>query len=146
MFLHANSDNLRKALELLQGFSSASRSKCSIDKSRLILLTEGADFYPSSWIGEVISKGHVVRHLGVPLGVGITHKQAFDWVKLKVSQKIQHWQWMLLPMEGRIKVINSIIIPYVQYALPLMKLSTTKWEEILSPIKSFLWKNMVWGE
>ena len=50
---------------------------------------------------------------------------------------------MLLPMEGIIKVINSILIPYVMYALPLMKLSTTNWKEILSPIKSFLWKTTV---
>ena len=49
-------------------------------------------------------------------------------------------------MEGRIKLINSILIPYVLYALPLMKLSTTNWKEILSPIKSFLWKNMVVGK
>ena len=84
-----------------------------------------------------------MRHLGVPLGVGITHKQAFDWVKLKGSQKIKQWQWTLLPMEGRIKVINSILTPYVLYSLPLMKLSTTNWKEILSPIKSFLWKTIV---
>ena len=79
----------------------------------------------------------------MPLGVGITHIQAFDWVRLKVSQKIEQWQWTLLPMEGRIKVINSILIPYVLYALPLMKLSTTNWKEILSPIKTFLWKTTV---
>ena len=46
-------------------------------------------------------------------------------------------------MEGKIKVINSILIPYIMYALPLMKLSTTNWKEILSPIKSFLWKTTV---
>ena len=46
-------------------------------------------------------------------------------------------------MEGRIKVINSILIPYVLYALSLMKLSTTNEKKILIPFKSFLWKTMV---
>ncbi len=59
LFLKANSDCLRKALQIVQLFATASGSKCNIEKSRLISLTEGESFDPSSWYGEVISKGTI---------------------------------------------------------------------------------------
>ena len=87
LFLKANFDILRKALQIIQLFATASGSKCNIEKSRLISLTEGDSFDPSSWSGEVISKGTIVRHLGVPIGVDVTDKQRLEWVMERIKKK-----------------------------------------------------------
>ena len=77
LFLQAEKANIRKALETVQNFATTSRSQCNIEKSRLISPTEAGIFdYYASWVGEVIKRGNIVRHLGIPLGVGTSQKKS----------------------------------------------------------------------
>ena len=69
LFLQADSTILRNALQIVQDFAVASGSMCNIEKSRLLSIVEDNSFDPSAWIGEIVPKGVVVRHLGAPIGI-----------------------------------------------------------------------------
>ena len=64
LFLKAEADNVRKALEIVQTFGVASGSECNIEKSRLISLLEDIKFDYAGWSGEVVKRGNIFRHLG----------------------------------------------------------------------------------
>ena len=68
LFLKANLQNMRRALEIVHLFAKASVSQCNIEKSRLISLTESDGFDYAGWTREVVSRGKIFRHLGAPLG------------------------------------------------------------------------------
>ena len=74
LFLKAKLDNLRKALQIVQLFAPTSWSKCNIEKSRMISLTESDGFDYAGRTREVVGKGTIFRHLGAPLGYYTTPK------------------------------------------------------------------------
>ena len=88
LFLKAEENNVRKALEIVQLFSIASGSQCNIEKSRLISLSEEDSFDTFGWTGDIVHRGNIVRHLGIPIEEGTTYKQAFDWIHDKIQKKI----------------------------------------------------------
>ena len=114
---------VRNALEVIQTFALALGSQCNIEKSRLISLTEGYSFDPSYWNGEIVHKGEVFRHLGTPLGIGISAKQQFNWIWEKISRKLKRWKYILLPFPSRVKIINTFMIPLISFNSPLLKMA-----------------------
>lgn len=123
LFLKAEQDILRKALQIVQLIVVASGSKCNIEKSNLISLAEDDSFHDDSWAGVTVPRGQIFRHLGDSLGVGTTFKQAFQWYLSKFKQKMQRWEFTLLPFHYRPRVINSFMISYFMFIYPLLKLS-----------------------
>ena len=103
LFLKAEQENIRKALEIVQLFAIALGSQCNIEKSRLISLMESDRFDYARWIGEVISRGMIFRHLKALLGCYITPKQAFNWVQERIQKKMNKWRYekYLLNQKGR---------------------------------------------
>ena len=83
LFLRAEGNNVRKALELVQLFATASGSQCNIEKSKLISLSEEDGFDFSGWTGDIINRGNLICHLAMPIGEGTTNKQSFDWKEFK---------------------------------------------------------------
>ena len=56
-------------------------------------------------------------------------------------------------MSGRIKVINSCLLPLIMFTSPFISMSKATWNAFLSPIRNFLWrknidkqKAMHWGK
>ncbi len=141
LFLQAEKENIRRALEIVQNFATASGSQCSIEKSRLISLTEANSFDYAGWTGEVIRKGNIVRHLGIPLGMGTSQKQAVDWTLEKIKRKLKRWEFSLLPFHSRATVINMFMIPCIMFASPFLQMSKKSWNFFLRPVKEFLWRN-----
>lgn len=59
---------------MVQDFVVTSRSKCNIEKSKLLCISKDNNFDPCAWLGEVVLKGVIVRHLGASIGVDIAYK------------------------------------------------------------------------
>ena len=78
VFLKADREVVRNALEVVQLFAEASGSKCNIEKSKMISLAEEDSFHSNAWLGDVIPRGKNFRNLGAPLGVRTTFKHAFS--------------------------------------------------------------------
>lgn len=38
------------------------------------------NFVPRAWLGEVVPKGIIVRHIGATIGVDVLDNQRFDWI------------------------------------------------------------------
>ena len=145
LFLKAEGNNVRKALELVQLFATASGSQCNIEKSRLISLTEEDGFGSSGWTGDIINRGNIIRHLGMPIGEGTTNKQSFDWVLERIQKKMKRWEFILTPFHCRARLINTFLIPLITFASPLLQLSQKNWNSFQKPIKEFLWRNKLTG-
>ena len=97
LFLEENKENIGRALEIVQEFAMASGSQCNIEKSRRISLSEADSFDYADWTVEVIKRGNIVRHLGIPMGVGTSPKQACDWTMERIRKKLKRWEFTLLP-------------------------------------------------
>ena len=113
---------------------------CNIEKSRLLFISKDNSFDPSAWIGEIVPKGVVVRHLGAPIGMDISDKQRFEWILQKVRGKMQKWRFVELSFWGQVKVIKVIMMSYIMFYVPFISFNQTRWNAYLKPIKLFLWR------
>lgn len=140
LFLQDDSIGLRNALQVVQDFSLASGSKCNIEKSKLIQISEDNNYDPSLWLGEIVHPGTIVRHLGAPLGVGVSSRKKFDWVMHRVRDKMHRWDFVDLSFWARLKVIRSILMSYLLFYIPFLEFNQARWNVFLRPIKLFLWR------
>ena len=78
LFLKGHPQNPRRGLEIVQLFAQALGSQCNIKKSWLLSLIQSNSFDYARWIGDVVGKGKIFRHLGALLGCYTSSKQAFE--------------------------------------------------------------------
>ena len=136
-----SSQSIRRALEIVQLFATASRSQCNVEKSWLISLTESNGFDHAGWTGEVVGKGKIFWHLGAPMGYYKSPKQAFEWEQERIQKKMDKERYVLPPFHSKIKVLNTFLIPYYNFYSPILCLSQRSWKTLLQPLKDFLWRN-----
>lgn len=119
MFLKATDLNIQRCMGKLSLFSLAVGLNLNIDKSTLIDLS-ATRFDSLIWQGKRLSTGHVFRHLGYPIGVNVSNKMLIDWVIERVRGKILYWKSDEWPLHVRLWIIQSILISYFLYYLPLL--------------------------
>ena len=107
------------------------------EKSTLLPL-KGCDWHALLWI---ISPNTVVRHLG---GWNITSKHQMQWVLQKINLKIEYWKLSTWPLHVRRKIVQSIIMAYVQFYLPLLHWNSHELASFMSPAMELLWKTKSW--
>lgn len=110
----------------------------NIDKSTLIDLS-AARFDSLIWQGKRLTTGHGFRRLGYPIGVNVSHKMLINWVIERVKGKILYWKSDEWPMHVRLRIIQSIIIPYFLYYLPLLGWRDCHLQILNSLLRQFLW-------
>lgn len=138
LFLKANNLNLANCLKILDLFSTAAGLNLNVQKSALIDIS-AEDFEHLIWNGKRIPTGHVFRHLGYPIGVDVTNKQLIDWIMIKLKNKINYWKSDEWPLHVRLRIIQSILIPYVMYYLPLLDWKKHHIAGLNSLLNRFYW-------
>lgn len=93
-------------------FVTASWSKCNIEKSRPVSLTESDLFNPIDWSREVISKADSFLESRSLCGSGHFLQIEASVGNGKYSQKDEKVAIQISPFHSRVKVINSICIRY----------------------------------
>lgn len=91
MFLKATNTNVQACLQAINTSSLAAGLELNLQKSSLIDVSS-SHFDQICWAGQRFPLGHVFRHLGYPIGVGVTSKQLTSWITLKINKKINYWK------------------------------------------------------
>lgn len=110
---------MNKCLSYLGLLSLAAGMNLNMHKSVLIDLTVGK-FDALIWPRQRILKGNVFKYLGYPMGVDVTNQQLLKWVMDKVNTKIVAWYCDEWPLHVRLRILQSILIPYLLYYLSLL--------------------------
>lgn len=71
------------------------------------------------WPDQIITSQEIVRHLGYPLGWNISSRDATDWVLQKFKKKISYWKLPTWPLHVRMRIVQSILIAYLEFFLPI---------------------------
>ena len=54
---------------------------------------------------------------------------------------MSRWRNVILPFHNMIKVTNAILIPYITFFSPILRMSQRSWKTFLQPIRDLLWRN-----
>ncbi|KAH7295389.1 hypothetical protein KP509_27G044400 [Ceratopteris richardii] len=93
----------------------ASSLKINMKKSKIINIS-APHFQSLKWDGPKIERGIVFKHLGYPLGIGVTIKDKSDWVLRRIKGKMENlvknflcssWEYVFQPRDrGGLGILN----------------------------------------
>ena len=139
MFLGATHDNIAKAMEVWKLVALATGLKINMQKSVLISCIE-RNLEELEWVGPVLEKGMICRHLGYPIGNEITSEKLVGWIDQRIQEKFVYWKSRMWPFHVKLKVVQSIMIPMVSYFLPLLPWSKKHIDKVSKSMRFLLWK------
>ncbi|KAH7433733.1 hypothetical protein KP509_07G083200 [Ceratopteris richardii] len=138
LFAKAYEENIQRIFISLTPFSKASSLNISMGKSALIKISAQHFLFPS-WQGRKIECGFIFRHLGYPLGINVPIKDQIQWVLCKIKNKMNLWHAAQWPLHIRIRIVQSILQPYIMYYILLLDWKKCHLYSFDCLIKNFLW-------
>ena len=64
-----------------------------------------------------------------------------QWVIQKLNQKLEYWKLSTWPLHVQLCIVQSIIMAYVQFYLPLVHWTERDIDKFMSEAMELLWKN-----
>ena len=132
--------SLDEIFNVLKKFEKATNAKINISK------TEGL------WIGAWRNRtdtplgikwvNTMVKNLGVFFGNNRTDCEArnFEEIKEKIKNKLTYWGGKGISLKGKIRVINTFILPKLWHVSEIHNISLNDKEDIKGMISAFIWK------
>ena len=81
------------------------------------------------------------KYLGLPMAIGKSKRQVFEYVKRKISDKMQGWKQKLLSPGGKEVLIKAVVMAIPNYTMSCFKLPRSLCKDIGSRIAKFWWEN-----
>lgn len=79
------------------------------------------------------------KDLGLPMVIGRSKKQVFEFVKNRVKRKVQNWKNQLLSPGGKEVLLKSVALALPVYSMSCFKLPKGLCADITSIMSSFWW-------
>ena len=136
--LHLHPDTVPQALQLgLQPFGQASGQQLNLGKCKVIAFNTDATLMENLGL-QVVPRGEVTRHLGVPLGAGVsTAAFCADTVR-RVKQRAALWSTVQLSLLGRIYVAKQELMSMLVHILSFLPLPPEVFREAWAVISHFI--------
>ena len=106
-------------MDYLSLYELATSLHVNFEKSKLIALKQ-TDWHAIFWPREILDSQAVVRHPGYPIRWTVTRKQQLKWVFDKLHDKLHYWKIATWPLHVHLRIVQSIIMAYVRFCLPLL--------------------------
>jgi len=131
--------SLNEIFNVLKKFEKATNAKINISK------TEGL------WIGAWKNRtdtplgikwvNTMVKNLGIFFGNNRTDCEArnFEEIKEKIKNKLTYWGGKGISLKGKIRVINTFILPKLWHVSEIHNISLNDKDDIKSMISAFIW-------
>ncbi|MCO5603297.1 hypothetical protein L7F22_057446 [Adiantum nelumboides] len=140
LFMPCNQHNdVQVIMEALELFGLAAGLKVNFRKSKLLPLCS-CDWHSLLWPGEFVPPNVITRHLGYPIGWNVTHKQKVDSVMYRLNTKLHYWKLSTWPLHVSLRIVQSILMAYVQFFLPLLHWPRHCLDSLMSTILTHLWR------
>lgn len=81
------------------------------------------------------------KYLGLPLVIGRSKKQVFDFVTERTSKKIRNWKSKLLNAAGKEVLLKSVIMALPVYCMSCFRLPRGVCKDISKIVARFWWSN-----
>lgn len=136
--LHLDPATVRAALEEgLQPFSAASGQQLNLNKCKVIAFN--TDTQPLEQLGlHVVAREVVTRHLGVPLGAGVSPSAFCMDVVQRVKRRAAMWSTVQLSLLGRVYVAKQELMSMLVHILSFLPLPDAVFKEAWSIITHFI--------
>nr|XP_027083758.1 uncharacterized protein LOC113706065 [Coffea arabica] len=79
------------------------------------------------------------RHLGLPMVIGKSKRQVFNYIKVRVLEKLKDWKEKLLSQAGKEVLLKSIIVAMPAYAMNCCRLPKSLCQEMCREMARFWW-------
>lgn len=81
------------------------------------------------------------KYLGLPMAIGRSKKQVFDFIKARTIKKIQNWKTKLLNQAGKEVLLKSVALALPVYSMSCFRLPKGICSDISRQIAQFWWRN-----
>ncbi|XP_071918969.1 uncharacterized protein [Coffea arabica] len=100
----------RQVMRILEIYEIASRQKINTDKSSVFFSKNTDESKKAAILGLLGGMKHVdqSRHLGLPMVIGKSKRQVFNYIKVKVLEKLKGWKEKLLSQAGKEVLLKSV--------------------------------------
>lgn len=139
-FCQGRKEDLEQTLQVYEKHCAASGSLMNGKKTVALWLGNGPrPDWTVDYVFRWVNVGEVVRHLGFPLGLGISTSDRAKWVLDKVGKKFSVWKGKPLTWGGRLTVAKAMLAPTISYPIAMCLFSKVAFERFDKMLRSFLW-------
>lgn len=144
LFCRATVEECRSLKEILNLYQKASGQEVNYEKSA-IAFSKGISSTDQQQLKDVmrISKiGGFGRYLGLPERIGHRRKEAFEYLKQRIKNKLDSWYNRFLSQAGKEVLLKAVITALPTYAMSCFLLPKGLLKEITSYMRNFWWSSI----
>ncbi|XP_071933651.1 uncharacterized protein [Coffea arabica] len=141
IFCKANVDEASQIMRILEVYKQASGQLVNVEKSSLFF---------SRNVGSRMKKGVMrklqgmrlaqhSKYLGLPLPIGRSKRQAFEFIRNKAMERLHGWKEQLLSQAGKEVLLKSVILALPTYVMSCCLLPKDLCKKICSEMAKFWW-------
>ena len=147
-FLVTQKQSVLTIIRIIEAYGKTGGTVINRSKSFIIEIGKQGGVGDSFHGITVKKQGDFGRILGFQFGSNVEEyrKKNWDLVKNKCMAVLDLWKGEVLSYEGRVVVLNSKVIPKINYVLSVMELDQDTRESFEKMISNFLWSNKITHE
>lgn len=139
--IRCEQESISRLMQTYQEFCDVSGSKIAPQKTECLRLTFREDNGVLREFGlSDAGVGTIIRYLGCPVGLGLTQKQCFTWIKSRIEAKVQARGHLQISLAGRIIALRHILMALPVYLATILSFSDSSWSTLEKCFREFLWK------
>nr|XP_027083472.1 uncharacterized protein LOC113705760 [Coffea arabica] len=126
-------------MQILMSYGEASGQVINIDKCSIFHsknTSEGCRNEILSTLG-AMNQVKQSKYLSLPMVIGRTNRQVFNYIREKVSNKLRGWKEKLLSNAGKEVLLKSVVLAMPTYAMAYCKLPKTLCKNICKEMANF---------
>lgn len=128
-------------MEILKQYGQASRQLINTEKSSIFFSKNVAEKEWKEVLEELKGMNDVKqsKYLGLPLVIGRSKSQVFDFIKTKVVDTISGWKEKMLSMEAKEILLKSVVMALPAYVMSVCRLPKGLCKSIGREMAKFWW-------
>ena len=141
LLLDGTSENMDRAIAVINKFGEASGAKLNLHKSTGVWI--GQEERTWQW-GEAeglkwLPPGEVTRYLGYPFGLHIPQKEKDTKMLGQIRKHLHKWANKPLSLAGRIMVANQVVLSSIWYLASCTDLSSHALKLARATVRTYMW-------
>ena len=141
IFCKAKAEEVRELIRILDVYKRASGQMINAEKSSCFFSRNVAVGKRTEVLNELQGMRQVEqsRYLGLPLVIGRSKRQVFDFIRQKTIMKLKGWKERLLSQAGKEVLLKSVVMALPAYVMSCCLLPKILCKEICSEMGKFWW-------
>ena len=141
IFCKANGEEAGQLRMILEAYERASGQKINIEKSSIFFSRNVKEVHKRRVLAELQGMRQVLqsKYLGLPLVIGRSKRQVFEFIRQKTTARLTGWKEKLLSHAGKEILLKSVVMALPTYVMSCCLLPQSLCREICSEMARFWW-------